>query len=225
MLTVGKRIRYFRKLRGITQDELANLSGIHPVSIRKYETNKMVPQPAQITRIAAALNVNFSALNGSSQLAFRLETVGDLLGLIILLHKCEILVMKGERGEDHLLKEETIRFYPNENLVRFFDFPCEQGQTSGLHLRFDRIGQDLTTRLLHWEAEYDLYNEKFSNYFETTDPKLQEEYDLETTKIDELELGLQESRRWLDEEPGGVTLDDLLCGDDPRFDLLKGNID
>ena len=225
MLTVGKRIRYFRKLRGITQDELANLSGIHPVSIRKYETNKMVPQPAQITRIAAALNVNFSALNGSSQLAFRLETVGDLLGLIILLHKCEILVMKGNWGEDHLLKEDTVRFYTNENLVRFFDFPCEQGQASGLHFRFDRIGQELTARLLHWEAEYNLYNEKYTNYFETTDPKLQEEYDLAATKIDELELGLQESRRWLDEEPGSVTLDDVLFGDDPRFDPLKGNND
>ena len=218
MLTIGKRIRYFRKLRGITQDELASLSGIHPVSIRKYETNKMVPQPNQITRIAAALDVNFSALNGSSHLSFRLETVGDLLGLIILLHKCEILVMKGERGEDNLLRLDTVRFFPNDNLVRFFDISCEQG----LRFRFDLLSQELTMKLLHWEAEYNIYNEKYSSYFETTDPKAQEQYELETTKIDELELDLQESRRFLDEEPGDWTLDDLLFGDDPRFDPLKG---
>ena len=40
MLTVGDKIKYFRKQRGMTQAQLAELTGIHPVSIRKYEINK-----------------------------------------------------------------------------------------------------------------------------------------------------------------------------------------
>ena len=38
-MTIGEKIKYCRKQIGITQDKLAELTGIHPVSIRKYETN------------------------------------------------------------------------------------------------------------------------------------------------------------------------------------------
>ena len=41
-MTIGEKIKYCRKQIGITQDKLAELTGIHPVSIRKYETNKML---------------------------------------------------------------------------------------------------------------------------------------------------------------------------------------
>ena len=44
IMTIGEKIKYFRTRIGITQAKLAELSGIHPVSIRKYETNEMVPQ-------------------------------------------------------------------------------------------------------------------------------------------------------------------------------------
>ena len=53
-MTIGEKIKYCRKQIGITQDKLAELTGIHPVSIRKYETNKMQPQPPQLEKIAAA---------------------------------------------------------------------------------------------------------------------------------------------------------------------------
>ena len=60
-MTIGEKIKYFRKRIGITQAKLAELSGIHPVSIRKYEINKMVPQAAQIDRLAEALGVKEAA--------------------------------------------------------------------------------------------------------------------------------------------------------------------
>ncbi len=49
-MTIGEKIKYCRKQIGITQDKLAELTGIHPVSIRKYETNKMQPQPPQLEK-------------------------------------------------------------------------------------------------------------------------------------------------------------------------------
>lgn len=42
-MNIGERIKFCRKHRGMTQDRLAEETGIHPVSIRKYETGKMVP--------------------------------------------------------------------------------------------------------------------------------------------------------------------------------------
>ncbi|MFT9077900.1 helix-turn-helix domain-containing protein, partial [Ethanoligenens sp.] len=84
-MTIGEKIRYFREQRGITQGRLAEVTGIHPVSIRKYETNKMQPQPPQIERIAAALCVSSNALTGLDNAGLRLETIGDLMGIIIIL--------------------------------------------------------------------------------------------------------------------------------------------
>lgn len=49
-MTIGEKIRYCREQIGITQGKLAELTGIHPVSIRKYETNKMQPQPPQLEK-------------------------------------------------------------------------------------------------------------------------------------------------------------------------------
>lgn len=93
---------------------MAELTGIHPVSIRKYETNKMQTQPPQLEKIAAALGVSYNALNGSDTAGLRLKTVGDLIGVLMVLCNSGVLQISGERGEDMLLKEETvsIQSYP-----------------------------------------------------------------------------------------------------------------
>ena len=57
-MTIGEKIKYFRCQIGITQGKLAELTGIHPVSIRKYETNGMVPGIERLSLIAKALNVS-----------------------------------------------------------------------------------------------------------------------------------------------------------------------
>ena len=101
-MTIGEKIKYCRKQIGITQDKLAELTGIHPVSIRKYETNKMQPQPPQLEKIAAALDVSYNALNGIDNAGMRLETVGDLMGVLMVLCNSNILQITGERGEDNL---------------------------------------------------------------------------------------------------------------------------
>ena len=39
-MTIGEKIKYCRKQIGITQDKLAELTGIHPVSIRCWMNYK-----------------------------------------------------------------------------------------------------------------------------------------------------------------------------------------
>ena len=46
-MTIGEQIKYIRKRRGLTQGQLAEATGIHPVTIRKYETNKLQPKKSR----------------------------------------------------------------------------------------------------------------------------------------------------------------------------------
>ncbi|MEE1047748.1 MAG: helix-turn-helix transcriptional regulator, partial [Clostridia bacterium] len=105
-MTIGEKIKYFRKRIGITQAKLAERSGIHPVSIRKYEINRMVPQTPQIDRLAEALGVSSFALAGFEN-NIRLETVGDFMGLMIMLIKTKIVSINGEREENGMINADT----------------------------------------------------------------------------------------------------------------------
>ena len=76
-MTIGEKIKYLRKQKGVTQTELAQLTGIHQVSIAKYEKDKMIPQPEQLEKIVEALNVSPMIFFDDS--SFKLETRGDLM--------------------------------------------------------------------------------------------------------------------------------------------------
>ena len=58
-MAVGDRIRFYREMRGMTQEELATNLGVSPQAVYKYEkgivTNISLPV---IERIASALNVS-----------------------------------------------------------------------------------------------------------------------------------------------------------------------
>ena len=90
-MTIGQRIRYCRTLRGISQTQLALDSGVHPVSVRKYETDKMQPQPEQILRIAEALHVSYSALAGVDMAGIDGTRQTDTMSLLMILANAGIL--------------------------------------------------------------------------------------------------------------------------------------
>ena len=120
MKSVGERIKYFRKERKMTQEQLAELTGIHPVSIRKYETNKMQPQIEQIERIATTLQVNANAIIGYNGAPTRVDTVGDLMGLLMTLYRARVLLIVGDHDEDFSIKPETAKLTINPALAGFF---------------------------------------------------------------------------------------------------------
>ena len=120
MKSVGERIKYFRKERKMTQEQLAELTGIHPVSIRKYETNKMQPQIEQIERIASTLQVNANAIIGYNGAPTRVDTVGDLMGLLMTLYRARVLLIVGDHDEDFSIKPETAKITINPALAGFF---------------------------------------------------------------------------------------------------------
>lgn len=90
-MTIGQRIRYCRKARNMTQDQLAAACGIHPVSIRKYETDKMQPLPEQVQRIADALSVSYFALVGIDSIKINAWQNEDVTSLIMLMINAGII--------------------------------------------------------------------------------------------------------------------------------------
>lgn len=94
-------------MRGLTQKQLGELSGIHEVAIRKYELGKNIPKEEQLKKIADALNVNVNSL-----LEFNIEADGDVLPLLFAIDdKFSMEIKDSEEGIG--------LFFDNPNLIQF----------------------------------------------------------------------------------------------------------
>lgn len=58
MNTIADGIRRARDIKGVTQEELAEMSGLNRTTIAKYETGKVRPSARAVASIAAALGVS-----------------------------------------------------------------------------------------------------------------------------------------------------------------------
>jgi len=55
--SIGEKIKYFRKLRGLSQAQLAEIANIEMKSLSRIETGHNYPQCENLVAIARALNV------------------------------------------------------------------------------------------------------------------------------------------------------------------------
>ena len=197
-MTVGEKIKYCRKQIGITQDKLAELTGIHPVSIRKYETNTMQPQPPQLEKIAAALGVSYNALNGNDNAGLRLKTVGDLMGILMVLCNSSIIQISGERGEDKMLKDETVSIQFNPILSSYLEFGYSSRgkehtlslQDALLNIKSYKVFNDL----LKWEKMNYLYQSALKSAGDNPNEATQAAIDEIAEMKEKVELELQKSQ-------------------------------
>ena len=82
-MTTGEKIKYFRNMRGISQETLGQLSGINSATIKKYEYGIRNPKPDQLLKIANALGISINIF-----MDFDIETVSDVLSLLFKLGVC-----------------------------------------------------------------------------------------------------------------------------------------
>lgn len=66
MKAIGKKIRECRKIKGYTQEDLANKSGLSTMSIRRYERGERIAPQTNLIKIAKALGVHLKELVNSS---------------------------------------------------------------------------------------------------------------------------------------------------------------
>lgn len=74
---IAKKIREFRKLKGMTAQDLSKKSGINLSTIKKYETDSRNPKIEQLKIIADALEVSVYEF-----IDFNINTVGDIVSLL-----------------------------------------------------------------------------------------------------------------------------------------------
>lgn len=93
-MDIGQRIKYFRQLRGISREQLANLIGLSKFAIAKYEQNQRNVDMGTLKKISEILDVPFFILTNSGLNAFAaqldtslkfqddtLETLADRLSI------------------------------------------------------------------------------------------------------------------------------------------------
>ncbi len=154
-MTIGEKIKYLRKQKGLTQTELSELTGIHQVSITKYEKGKMIPQPDQLQKIVEALGVSPMIFFGSER--FRLETRGDLMGLLINLCKSGVLMFKGKRDRNSSLIPSTVTFEFAPVISKRFAGKAER------NFSFEP-DDPLLLDFLKWEKQFHNYEKMFKKY-------------------------------------------------------------
>ena len=62
-MTIGNKIRFFRNLRGYTQDELGQKIGLQGDRVRQYENGIRTPKADKLEALANALDVDIAALS------------------------------------------------------------------------------------------------------------------------------------------------------------------
>ena len=74
-LLFGERLRTLRKNAGLTQQQLAERSGFTASVIARYESGGSLPRPQALEKLAAALGVPVSDLDGSNSNADKIKLV------------------------------------------------------------------------------------------------------------------------------------------------------
>ena len=187
-MTIGEKIKYVRKLYHMSSAELAERAGIHPVSIRKYESNKMVPQSAQIERLAAAFHLSPAIFSGLTDMHFDFQYSGDCLGMLMMLYTSGALIINGERDEKSILKKETVKFTVSPLLQKFLQF-SEKGRT----LSFEDVNvlikdNDTLDQFIFWEFMYNRRDELYDAYMEEETKENEEAYNQICNDYDEIEM-------------------------------------
>lgn len=167
-MTIGEKIKYLRTRLGITRTTLAEISKIHPVSIRKYETNKIIPKQEQIEKICDALCVSTFALSDNA-IKLKLNTTSDFYGMLITFHHSNIINICGERGEDGGLIADTVNFKMNSILANFIKITTSDNQVDTKNLILRLKDEKLLSKVIIWEKINYLYEKNVEEHRYTED--------------------------------------------------------
>lgn len=111
-MTTGEKIKHFRNIRGISQETLGKLSGINAATIKKYEYGIRNPKPDQLLKIANALGISINVF-----MDFDIETVSDVLSLILKMDEQLDMDFEAEKDEDGSFIPSTIKIYFKNSLL------------------------------------------------------------------------------------------------------------
>lgn len=106
-MTIGEKIRLYRESRGMTQVQLATITGINVGTIRKYELGIRNPKPDQLLKISSGIGKNVSTFYDLD-----ICTAGDIMTLLIAISEKAEVSFVGDTGGDgnFLVSEVAMKF-------------------------------------------------------------------------------------------------------------------
>ena len=107
--SIAEKIKYYRNIKKMSQDELAEASGINVSTIKKYECSIRNPKPDQLQKIATALGISVNAFISND-----IESVNDVLFLLMKLERHSKLNING-------IKDENGKYNANSINLTFSD--------------------------------------------------------------------------------------------------------
>lgn len=111
-ISIGEKIKTYRKLNNMTQEDLSKESDLYLSTIKKYETGERKPKPDQLQKIADALGVSVTVF-----LDFNINTISDVLSLIIKLDEQAPLKISSDTDKDGNYIPESIQIsFDDQNI-------------------------------------------------------------------------------------------------------------
>ena len=94
-MTVGEKIRYYRELRGLSQQQLFELTGISDGTLQKYETNFRNPGKEPLQKIASALHISINVFS-----EIEVNSAQDIVPFLFAIAQKEDVHFQGKRADD-----------------------------------------------------------------------------------------------------------------------------
>ena len=91
---ISRLMKYFRKAKVMSQEELSNAAGINLSTIKKYEVGLRNPKYEQLEKIASALDINVNNFYETE-----INTIGDLISIIETLNDQLDMKISAEENE------------------------------------------------------------------------------------------------------------------------------
>lgn len=86
---IGQRIRILRKERGVSQERLAELAGLHPTSLSDIERGKVNGALGTFRNLAEAMDVSLAELVDTSTDAMEVEDWREMRTLSLRINKLD----------------------------------------------------------------------------------------------------------------------------------------
>ena len=131
MNTIGRNIAFYRKEKGITQEQLAEICHVSPQAVSKWENDISCPDITLLKPISRVFGVSVDKLldDGTTPAAFLAENTtakGNLLKIRILDKSDKININLPIALIELLLKRgnifDAIKLQDKENALKFIDF-------------------------------------------------------------------------------------------------------
>lgn len=189
----NERLRYYRMREKLSQEKMARKCDIPLVTYRRLENNEARMHRHQLESICNAIDISPFAITRNIE-DVRMKTVGDLMGVFILLLKSDVLIIDGNHNWVGDFTTDSVRLKLNPNAEKFFMFNIcgrlHKPEDCGVCIRSKTMIRDI----LIWEKTDFTLRQAIAECKKSKNKKLLQRRDDLLDTLEAIELEYQRNR-------------------------------